>query len=93
MFVLYATAALFFGLSYLLFKGGKKALGNLFVTLALFLNPMGYDIVVYGITLLTDSYWMTMSVMYMLAGTFFILFMFFYGINPIKVFTEYRKKT
>ena len=59
-------------------------LGNVFVTIGLFLNPLGYDIVVYAITLLTKSYWMTMSVMYMLAFVFFGLFMYFYNINPFK---------
>ncbi len=59
-------------------------LGNVFVTIGLFLNPLGYDVVVYGITLLTKSYWMTMSVMYMLAFVFFGLFMYFYNINPFK---------
>jgi len=59
-------------------------LGNVFVTIGLFLNPLGYDVIVYGITLLTKSYWMTMSVMYMLAFVFFGLFMYFYNINPFK---------
>jgi hypothetical protein len=93
MYVLYASAALFFGFSYLSFKIGKKAIGNLLLTLALFLNPLGYDIVVYGITQLTNDYWMTMSVMYMLAGSFFALFMYLYDINPIKAFSYHAKKT
>lgn len=93
MYVLYAFAALFFGFSYIVFKIGKKALGNVLLTLALFLNPLGYDIVVYGITQLTNDYWMTMSVMYMLAGTFFALFMYLYNINPIKAFAYHAKET
>lgn len=63
------------------------------LTLALFLNPLGYDMVVYGITQLTHDYWMTMSVMYMLASLFFILFMYLYSINPIKAFSYHAKKT
>lgn len=93
MYVLYAFAALFFGLSYILFKLGKKALGNVFITLALFLNPLGYDLVVYGINSLTNDYWMTMSIMYALAGTFFAMFIYLYNINPIKMFSYQVKKT
>ena len=93
MFVLYASALLFFGLSYIFFSNGKKVIGNLLLTIGLFLNPLGYDIVVYGITCLTHDYWMTMSIMYMLAGTFFGLFIYFYNINPIKAFSYHATKT
>lgn len=74
MYILYGLAFLSFLLSYLLFKIGKRVLGNLFITLALFLNPLGYDLVVYGIMQLTDSYWYTMSIMYCLSIIFFGLF-------------------
>jgi len=93
MYALYASAVLFFGFSYLAFKIGKKTIGNAFLTLGLFLNPLGYDVVVYGITLLTKDYWMTMSIMYMLAASFFGLFMYLYNINPIKAFAYHAKKT
>lgn len=93
MYALYASAALFFGFSYLAFKVGKKAIGNTFLTLALFLNPLGYDLVVYLISMLTHDYWMTMSIMYMLAASFFGLFMYLYNINPIKAFAYHAKKT
>lgn len=85
MYVLYASALLFFGFSYAAFKIGKRAIGNTFLTLAMFLNPFGYDLVVYGITLLTHDYWMTMSIMYMLAGSFFGGFLYLSNINPVKV--------
>jgi hypothetical protein len=93
MYVLYAFAALFFGLSYILFKLGKKALGNVFITLALFLNPLGYDLVVYVINSFTNDYWMTMSIMYTLTVSFFGLFLYFYNINPIKLLTYKVNKT
>jgi hypothetical protein len=93
MYVLYAFAALFFGFSYILFKSGKKALGNAFITIALFLNPFGYDLVVYGINLITNDYWMTMSIMYAMAGSFFAMFMYLYNINPIKAFSYHAKET
>lgn len=93
MYALYASAALFFGLSYLAFKAGKKALGNTFLTLAMFLNPFGYDLIVYLITLVTGDYWMTMSIMYALAASFFGLFMYLYNINPITAFKYHAKET
>ena len=83
MYVLYALALLFFGLSYTAFKLSKKAIGNGLLTLAMFLNPFGYDLVVYEITLLTHDYWMTMSIMYMMAGIFFGCFLYLYRLNPI----------
>ena len=88
MYVLYAGAALSFGFSYLAFKVGKQALGNLLITLALFVNPFGYDWVVYGILQLTHDYWYTMCVMYALAGSFFGLSLILYRINPIKVIKQ-----
>lgn len=93
MYALYASAALFFGFCFLAFKAGRKGLGNTFLTLALFLNPLGYDLVVYAISMLTHDYWMTMSIMYMLAASFFGLFMYLYNINPIKAFKYHTKET
>lgn len=83
MFVLYGFAALFFGLSYLYFKKVKRKFGNFFLSLALFINPLGYDLVVYGLNKLTDDYWMTICIMYTLAFSFFIGFIYLYRINPI----------
>ncbi len=77
MYVLYGLAFLSFLLSYPFYKFGKRAIGNTLITLALFLNPLGYDVIVYGINMLTNSYWMTMSIMYTLAISFFSLFIYF----------------
>ena len=93
MYVLYASAFLSFLLSQLFFKLKKINIGNLLITIALFLNPLGYDVVVYWITLLTKSYWLTTSIMYMLAICFFGLFMYFYNINPIKAFKYHAVNT
>lgn len=86
MYVLYAFAFLSFILSFVFFKFKKSKVGNLLLTIALFLNPLGYDLVVYYITKLTNDYWYTMSIMYTLAIMFFGLFMYFYNINPMKAF-------
>ena len=93
MFVLYGFAALLFGLSFLYFKQQKRRIGNFLLSLALFVNPLGYDLVVYWINSFTNDYWMTMSIMYALAGTFFIGFAYYYNINPIKAFAYKAKKT
>jgi len=85
MHILYVSAALFFGLSYISFKLGKKILANITMTMALFLNPFGYDLIVFFINEMTHNYWVTMSVMYLMSGLFFSSFMFFYNINPINI--------
>lgn len=92
MFVLYGFAVLLFGLSFLFFKKLKRKFGNLLLSAALFVNPLGYDLVVYWINSLTNDYWMSMSVMYAMTGMFFLAFMFLYNINPIKVFKYQSQK-
>jgi len=84
MYILYGLALVSFSLSYLFFKLNKKIIGNTLVTIAMFLNPLGYDLVLYSITLLTNNYWITISIMYVLSAIFFGLFIFLYGLNPIK---------
>ena len=93
MYILYGLAFVSFLFSHLFFKLKKINWGNIFIAIALFLNPLGYDIVVYTITLLTKSYWLTISILYMLAFAFFILFMYFYNINPIKSFKYHAVNT
>ena len=88
MYVLYGLAFLSLLLSHLFFKLKKVFWGNTFVTLGLFLNPLGYDVVVYGITLLTKDYWMTMAIMYTLAFAFFGLFLYLYKIKPVSILKE-----
>jgi hypothetical protein len=85
MFVLYICAFLSFISSFISFKIGNKFWGNILITFALFLNPFGYDIVVYMINLVFNDYWLTMIIMYVLAGLFFSLSLYFYNINPIRV--------
>lgn len=83
MYVLYILAFLSFLLSYPFYKLGKRTIANMLITVALFLNPFGYDIIVYGINILTNSYWMTMSIMYSLAISFFGMFIYFSDIDII----------
>lgn len=92
MYVLYAGAVLLFGLSFLFFKKNKKALGNILITAALFINPLGYDWLVYGISQLTNDYWITMSIMYTMAAFFFGASLYLYNVNPVK-FVHGKVKT
>jgi uncharacterized protein HemY len=62
----------------------RKKLGTMSLVVASFLNPFGYDILVYKMTQLTGDYWTTMHILYVLAVLFFILFFLLYRINPIK---------
>jgi hypothetical protein len=68
----------------------RRRIGTLCLVIATFLNPFGYDILVYRLTLLTKDYWVTMHILYALAGLFFILFFVFSRINPI---TDIRIKS
>jgi TRAP-type C4-dicarboxylate transport system permease small subunit len=70
----------------------RKKLGTLCLVIASFLNPFGYDLLVYKLTQLTGNYWTTMHILYVLAALFFILFFIFYRINPIKHIKDEHKK-
>lgn len=63
------------------------------VTIGLFLNPLGYDWVVYGINQLTQNYWYTMSIMYFLATVFFGLFIYLSKINIYRILKYSTIKT
>jgi hypothetical protein len=90
MYVLYGLAFLSLSLSYLFFKLNKRTIGNLLITLGLFLNPLGYDWVVYGVNQLTQDYWTTMSIMYFLAITFFGVFVY---LSNIKIYEIIKYNT
>jgi hypothetical protein len=93
MYVLYGLAFLSLSLSYLFFKLNKRIIGNVLVTLGLFLNPLGYDWLVYYINQLTNDYWLTMSIMYFLATIFFGLFVYFSDIKLFKIIKHNTIKT
>lgn len=92
MWVLYCFAALFFGLSFLFYKLKKRLVANTFITLGFFVNPFGYDLVVYGINKITGSYWLTMAIMYAMAILFFALFAYLYQVNIIEILRHKTKR-
>jgi len=70
----------------------RKNLGTMCLVIASFLNPFGYDLLVYKLTQLTKDYWTTMHILYVSAALFFILFFLLYKINPINEFAYRAKK-
>lgn len=90
MYVLYGLAFLSLSLSYVFFNLNKRTVGNLLITLGLFLNPLGYDWVVYCVNQLTQDYWTTMSIMYFLATTFFGVFIY---LSDIKIYEIIKNNT
>ena len=92
MYVLYGLAFLLLSSSYFFFKYEKRTIGNVLVTLGLFLNPLGYDWIVYGILQVIGDYWLTMCVMYGLAITFFGLYIYFSDIPFIRLIKHHSKK-
>lgn len=93
MYILYGLAFLSLSLSYFFFKSNKRTVGNILITIGLFLNPLGYDWVVYGINQLTNDYWLTMTIMYFLAMTFFGLFVYFSEIKLYRILKYNTIKT
>jgi hypothetical protein len=70
----------------------RKKIGTICLIVGTFLNPFGYDLLVYKLTQLTKNYWTTMHILYASAALFFILFFIFYRINPFKHVHNYVKK-
>lgn len=73
-------------------KALKKKIGTMCLVIATFLNPFGYDLLVFKLTQLTGDYWTTMHILYFAAALFFILFLIFYKINPVYEITHRVKK-
>lgn len=70
----------------------RKKIGTICLVIATFLNPFGYDLLVYRLTQLTGNYWTTMHILYVLAALFFILFFICYKVNPLEHIKNKHKK-
>jgi|LakMenEpi03Aug12_release.lakeMendotaPanAssembly.Ray.scaffolds.fasta_scaffold324588_2 hypothetical protein len=66
----------------------KQKLATLFLMTAMFLNPMGFDVVQLTLIELTGSLLRANLVMYCLAVFFFGLYFYFSGNNPIKTIKD-----
>ena len=69
-------------------KETKQRLATLFLMVAMFLNPMGFDVVQLTLIHLTGSLFGANLVMYCLAAFFFGLYFYFSGNNPVKVIRD-----
>ena len=58
-------------------KTFQDNLSQIFLMLALFFNPFGFDAVQYFLILLTGSLWKANFVLYGIAGLFFGLYIYF----------------
>ena len=81
MRMLYVFAALFFGLSFLSFKCDNRKQGNIFLVIAMFLNPLGFDILFAFTNYFIKSYVLTTVVFYIGAILFFMLYLHLYKIK------------
>ena len=72
----------------------RKNIATLFLVIATFLNPLGFDVAVAGVMRLTGSYWTTIGIFYVLSLLCFILYFKLSGINPIrKIINFFRKRS
>ena len=70
-------------------KEKNQKMATLCLMLGMFFNPFGYDILVKLILDLTNSYWTTMGIFYLVAGLFFGLSFYYSKINPLVVIKEW----
>jgi len=61
----------------------NRKVAALCLMMAMFLNPLGYDILFAMILNATGSYIVTTVIFYLLSALFFGLFFWFSGVNPI----------
>lgn len=64
-------------------KVRNERMATLSLMLCLFFNPLGYDAIFKAILDLTGSYWHTVLVFYLIAGSFLGFYFYFSRINPL----------
>jgi hypothetical protein len=52
----------------------RRKIATLLLMAGMFLNPLGFDILFYSINELTNSYWITTSIFYLLSASCFGLY-------------------
>ena len=65
-------------------KINRQRMATIFLMIAVFLNPFGYDALQALLIKLTGSFWSANLVLYFLAAFFFGLYFLFSGNNPIR---------
>jgi hypothetical protein len=66
----------------------KQKIATLFLMIAMFLNPMGFDVVQLTLIELTGSLLRANLALYFLAAFFFGFYFYFSGNNPIKTIKD-----
>ncbi len=62
----------------------RKKIATLVLMTAMFLNPLGFDILFYMVLKLTNSYAITTSIFYLASLSLFGLYFYLVDIKPIK---------
>jgi hypothetical protein len=62
----------------------KKNFAVLFLMIATFFNPLGFDILFKMILDLTGSYWLTTGIFYLASASFFGLYFWLSGKKPVQ---------
>jgi len=72
----------------------KQRIATLSLVLAMFFNPLGFDVLFNAVMTLTGSYWTTDIIFYLISLSFLGLYFYLQGINPIKkIKNKINKKT
>lgn len=70
----------------------RERLATLSLFLDTFFNPMGYDALLKMLIDTTGSYWLSISVFYLVSAFWFILYFVFAKVNPLKIF-KFKRNT
>lgn len=62
----------------------RRKIATLCLMIAMFLNPLGFDVIFAMILELTGSYWTTTGIFYLLSLSFFGLYFYLVDVNPLK---------
>jgi len=64
----------------------RERLATFFIFLGTFFNPLGYDALLKFLIDLTDSYWFSISIFYLLSASCYTLYFYLAKVNPLNLF-------
>jgi len=73
-------------------KLNREKVATLLLMAGTFFNPLGYDALLFKTIELTGSYWISISIFYLLAACCFTAYFFVTKINPLKWFKRKKNK-
>jgi hypothetical protein len=65
-------------------KANKRKIATLCLMIAMFLNPIGFDVAFAMVMKMTGSYWITTAIFYLLSALFFGVYFYLVKVNPFK---------